>query len=250
MRIILPILLSKGLQSSVPEVQTLSVDTVARLAKAAGPAVLQPVLPDLVIQMLESLSALESAKLNYIEQHVEGLGLDAEKLENLRLSAAKSTPMGDTLDLCATYVNSSTLPALLPRVVEMVKRGTNRRSCFMCSNHKSHETALLLPWNWRASSTGSKLAGAFWAGVLLVLAVLLVLWVNAVVKQVAASREAIHALLRCSKGSRQGKSIFCCFAQFYLSASKLGNARFSQSRADLALAWIVPLTQPPRTSFD
>lgn len=72
MGMILPLLLQKGVQSSVGEVRTLSVDIVAKIAKAAGPDPLKPILSDLIYLMLESLSGLESAQLNYLEQHAEG----------------------------------------------------------------------------------------------------------------------------------------------------------------------------------
>lgn len=39
--------------------------------------------------------------LNYVEQHTERLGIDAEKLDALRTAAARSSPLGDTLELCA-----------------------------------------------------------------------------------------------------------------------------------------------------
>lgn len=54
------------------EVRSLTVDIIAKMAKAAGPGPLQPLLPDLVYMMLESLSGLESATLNYVEQNAHG----------------------------------------------------------------------------------------------------------------------------------------------------------------------------------
>ena len=62
---------------------------------------LQAHIPDLAVTMLESLSQLEDQRLNYVEQHAERIGISADKLESIRVSAAKSSPMGDTLDLCA-----------------------------------------------------------------------------------------------------------------------------------------------------
>ena len=61
----------------MPDIQALSLDTTARLAKAAGPALLRPHLPTLVPPLLEALSGLEDSRLNYIEQHAERLGMDA-----------------------------------------------------------------------------------------------------------------------------------------------------------------------------
>ncbi|GMH36012.1 hypothetical protein BSKO_03880 [Bryopsis sp. KO-2023] len=121
--VILPLILEKGVQSSSGDIRALSIDIVAKMAKGAGPGPLTPILPDLVSMMLESLSGLESSKLNYIEQHAQGMGIDAEKLENMRVSASKSTPMQDTLDLCVRYVNGEALASLVPKLVEMVRRG-------------------------------------------------------------------------------------------------------------------------------
>ncbi len=44
-----------GLTSQVAEIQALSLDTSARLVKAAGPELVRPHLPQLVPAMLESL---------------------------------------------------------------------------------------------------------------------------------------------------------------------------------------------------
>lgn len=40
-------------------------------------------------------------RLNYIEQHAERYGLDADKLDSARTSAARASPLGETLELCA-----------------------------------------------------------------------------------------------------------------------------------------------------
>ena len=56
---------------------------------------------------------LQDSRLNYIEQHAERMGLDADKLENLRVSASKASPMGDTLDLCARFATGQALDDLV-----------------------------------------------------------------------------------------------------------------------------------------
>lgn len=121
--VVLPILLEKGLSSQVKEVQALAIDTICKVAKAAGPAQLQPVLPQLVTAMLESLSSSEDARLNYIEQHAERMGLDQDRLEGVRVSASRASPMGETLDLCVKYMQPATLTSVLPEVTALVKRG-------------------------------------------------------------------------------------------------------------------------------
>ena len=52
---------------------------------------------------------VQDSRLNYIEQHAERIGLDSDKLEKLRVSASKASPMGDTLDLCARFADGKAL---------------------------------------------------------------------------------------------------------------------------------------------
>ncbi len=54
--------------------------------------------------MLEGLSSFEDARLNYLEQHAERIGIDSEKLDSARSSAARASPLTDTLDLAAVRV--------------------------------------------------------------------------------------------------------------------------------------------------
>ncbi|KAL3147888.1 hypothetical protein ABBQ32_002606 [Trebouxia sp. C0010 RCD-2024] len=119
----LPLMLEKGVTSQVAEVRGLALDTIAKMVKAAGPPQIQPHLADLSITMLESLSGMEDSRLNYVEQHAERIGLDSDKLESLRVSASKASPMGDTLDLCARYADSKTLEEMVPKLCGLVKRG-------------------------------------------------------------------------------------------------------------------------------
>ncbi len=52
---------------------------------------------------------LQDSRLNYIEQNADRFGVDADKLENVRVNMSKVSPMNDTLDLCARYANGKTL---------------------------------------------------------------------------------------------------------------------------------------------
>ncbi|GKU93498.1 hypothetical protein SLEP1_g7091 [Rubroshorea leprosula] len=93
-----------------------------KLAKGAGIA-LRPHLSDLVCCMLESLSSLEDQGLNYVELHAANVGIQTEKLESLRLSIAKGSPMWETLDLCINVVDSKSLDGLVPRLAHLVRSG-------------------------------------------------------------------------------------------------------------------------------
>lgn len=66
---------------------------------------------------------MQDTRLNYVEQHAERIGLDSGRLENLRVAASKSSPMSDTLDLCARYSDATSLEALVPALCQLLKRG-------------------------------------------------------------------------------------------------------------------------------
>ncbi|GKC37515.1 proteasome-associated protein ECM29, partial [Tanacetum coccineum] len=74
----------------------------------AGIAI-RPHLSELVVCMLESLSSLEDQALNYVERHAENAGIQTEKLENLRISIAKGSPLWETLSLGIEAVDDQSL---------------------------------------------------------------------------------------------------------------------------------------------
>ncbi|KAL1208896.1 hypothetical protein V5N11_010573 [Cardamine amara subsp. amara] len=120
MDIVLPFLLSEGIMSKVSSVRKASIGVVMKLAKGAGVA-LRPHLSDLVCCMLESLSSLEDQGLNYVELHAANIGIETEKLENLRISISKGSPMWETLDLCINIVDIESLDQLIPRLTQLVR---------------------------------------------------------------------------------------------------------------------------------
>ncbi|XP_056162562.1 uncharacterized protein LOC130136561 [Syzygium oleosum] len=128
MDVVLPYLLKEGIRSRDDTIRKASIDFVMKLAKGAGVA-LRPHLADLVPCMLESLSSLEDQVFNYFELHATSIGLNTEKLENSRISIAKSSPTWETLDQCVNVVDTVSLESLVPRLAQMVQAsvGLNTR---------------------------------------------------------------------------------------------------------------------------
>lgn len=122
MDVVLPLLLSEGIMSKVDSIRKASIGVVMKLAKGAGVAI-RPHLTDLVTCMLESLSSLEDQGLNYVELHAANVGIQKEKLENLRISIAKGSPMWETLELCIEVVDNQSLDILVPRLAQLVRSG-------------------------------------------------------------------------------------------------------------------------------
>ncbi|KAH7837827.1 hypothetical protein Vadar_018494 [Vaccinium darrowii] len=122
MDIVLPLLLTEGIMSKVDNIRKASIAVIMKLAKGAGIAI-RPHLSDLVCCMLESLSSLEDQGLNYVELHAANVGIQTDKLENLRISIAKSSPMWETLDRCIDVVDVHSLELLVPRLAQLVRSG-------------------------------------------------------------------------------------------------------------------------------
>lgn len=70
-------------------------------------------------------STTQDARLNYVEQHADRLGLDAGRLEGARVSAAGATPMWDTIDLSLKALpadeDGSVMAALVARLVALLR---------------------------------------------------------------------------------------------------------------------------------
>lgn len=122
MDIVLPLLLTEGIMSKVDSIRKASIGILAKVVKGSGVAI-RPHLPELVSCMLESLSSLEDQGLNYVELHAANAGIHAEKLEQLRISIAKSSPMWGTLDFCVEVVDNQSLEVLVPRLAQLVRSG-------------------------------------------------------------------------------------------------------------------------------
>ncbi|XP_037979486.1 proteasome adapter and scaffold protein ECM29 isoform X1 [Motacilla alba alba] len=118
--VLLPSLLDKGIVSTVAEVRSLSINTLVKISKSAG-TMLKPHAPKLIPALLESLSVLEPQVLNYLSFSAT----DQEKtaMDSARLSAVKSSPMMETINMSLQYLDVSVLGELVPRLCELIKSG-------------------------------------------------------------------------------------------------------------------------------
>nr|XP_033782200.1 proteasome adapter and scaffold protein ECM29 isoform X1 [Geotrypetes seraphini] len=116
--VILPCLLDKGITSTVTEVRTLSINTLVKISKNAS-AMLKPHAPKLIPALLESLSALEPQVLNYLS--LRATEQEKAAMDSARLSAAKSSPMMETINMCVQHLDVSVLGQLVPRLCDLLK---------------------------------------------------------------------------------------------------------------------------------
>ncbi|XP_053711143.1 proteasome adapter and scaffold protein ECM29-like [Synchiropus splendidus] len=118
--VILPTLLDKGIVSSVTEVRALSIQTLVKISKTAG-ARLKPHASRLIPALLEALSTLEPQVLNYLS--LRATEQEKSAMDAARLSAAKSSPMMETINMCLQHLDVSVLGELVPRLCELLKSG-------------------------------------------------------------------------------------------------------------------------------
>ncbi|KAG7254653.1 hypothetical protein CRUP_037122 [Coryphaenoides rupestris] len=118
--VMLPTLLEKGIVSNVVEVRSLSIQTLVKISKTAG-ARLKPHAPRLIPALLEALSTLEPQVLNYLS--LRATEQEKSAMDAARLSAAKSSPMMETINMCLQHLDVSVLGELVPRLCELLKSG-------------------------------------------------------------------------------------------------------------------------------
>uniref|UniRef100_A0A3B5ATH9 Ecm29 proteasome adaptor and scaffold n=1 Tax=Stegastes partitus TaxID=144197 RepID=A0A3B5ATH9_9TELE len=118
--VMLPTLLEKGIVSNVSEVRALSIQTLVKISKTAG-ARLKPHAARLIPALLEALSTLEPQVLNYLS--LRATEQEKSAMDAARLSAAKSSPMMETINMCLQHLDVSVLGELVPRLCELLKSG-------------------------------------------------------------------------------------------------------------------------------
>ncbi|KAI7810407.1 proteasome adapter and scaffold protein ECM29 [Triplophysa rosa] len=118
--VLLPALLDKGIISNVTEVRTLSIQTLVKISKTAGSR-LKPHAPRLIPALLEALSVLEPQVLNYLS--LRATEQEKSAMDAARLSAAKSSPMMETVNMCLQHLDVSVLGELVPKLCDLLKSG-------------------------------------------------------------------------------------------------------------------------------
>eukprot|EP00112_Aurelia_sp_Birch-Aquarium-sp1_P025455 Seg846.4 transcript_id=Seg846.4/GoldUCD/mRNA.D3Y31 product="Proteasome adapter and scaffold protein ECM29" protein_id=Seg846.4/GoldUCD/D3Y31 len=120
--LVLPVFLNTGLASRVDAVKAVSLETMVKISKTAG-KLLKPHIAKLVTALLESLSGLEPQYLNTLNLQLSKSKDAQDKLDAIRVSASKSSPMMDTINMCVQYVDSDILGEVIPRLSDLIKTG-------------------------------------------------------------------------------------------------------------------------------
>lgn len=119
---VLPFLLSpSGMESSAQEVQTFAVRTLLEIVKKSNGKTLRPFIPELVERLVGLLSSLEPEAVNYIHLNASKYNLTEQKIDDMRLSSVRSSPIMEAVERCLDLVDDETMQELQPRLANAMK---------------------------------------------------------------------------------------------------------------------------------
>lgn len=134
--VLLSCLLQHGLTSQVQEVRAISLATITKICSGAG-VLVKPHIPLLAVALLESVTTLESQVFNYLSHFTasDSSGSETqEKLDNVRISAYKTSPMIQVVTGCVQYIDGPVLDELAPRLIELLRGGLGFGTKVCCAN--------------------------------------------------------------------------------------------------------------------
>ncbi|KAF2206430.1 hypothetical protein CERZMDRAFT_53141 [Cercospora zeae-maydis SCOH1-5] len=119
---VLPFLLSpSGMESSAKETQVFSVHTLLEIIKKANGATLRPFIPELVERLIGLLSSLEPEAVNYVHMNASKYNLTEQKIDDMRLSSVRSSPLMEAIERCLDLLDEETMRQLQPRLESAMK---------------------------------------------------------------------------------------------------------------------------------
>lgn len=125
LKLIIPILLKKGIYFPVDYVRVFSLQHLSKIVDVAD-VYIKPHITDIVGTLLEQMSALEPAMLNYLQNLYSGESQSkdlADKLDSLRLEMSKQSPVHTILNSCKKYIDDTVMVDLIPRLLEITGSG-------------------------------------------------------------------------------------------------------------------------------
>lgn len=119
---VLPFLLSpSGMESSAKEVQAFAVHTLLEIIKKANGSTLRQFIPDLIERLIGLLSSLEPEAVNYIHLNASKYNLTEQKIDDMRLSSVRSSPLMEAIEICLDLLDETTMASLQPRLESAMK---------------------------------------------------------------------------------------------------------------------------------
>jgi proteasome component ECM29 len=131
---VLPFLLStSGIESSAEEVQNFSLHTLLEIIRKASGKILRPFIPELVERLVGLLSILEPQAVNYLHLNASKYNLTEQKIDDIRLSSIRSSPLMEAIERCLDLLDDSSMEQLVPRLEAAMKGAVGLPSKVGCS---------------------------------------------------------------------------------------------------------------------
>lgn len=119
---VLPFLLSpSGMESGAQEVQSFAVSTLLEIVKKGNGKTLRPFIPELVERLIGSLSTFEPEAVNYLHLNASKYNLTEQKIDDMRLSSVRSSPLMEAIERCLDLLDEETMKTLQPRLESAMK---------------------------------------------------------------------------------------------------------------------------------
>ena len=119
---VLPFLLSpSGVESGAKEVQGFAISTLLEIIKKSSGNTLRPFIPELVEQLIGLLSSVEPEAVNYIHLNAAKYNLTEQKIDDMRLTSVRSSPLMEAIERCLDLLDDETMKSLQPRLEYAMK---------------------------------------------------------------------------------------------------------------------------------
>lgn len=119
---VLPFLLSpSGMESSARETQAFAISTLLDVIKKGNANTLRPFIPELVERLIGLLSSVEPEAVNYIHLNASKYNISEQKIDDMRLSSVRSSPLMEAIERCIDALDEDTMRELQPRLENAMK---------------------------------------------------------------------------------------------------------------------------------
>ncbi|KAI7191871.1 ARM repeat-containing protein [Hortaea werneckii] len=119
---VLPFILSpSGMESGAQEVQAFAVHTLLEIVKKSSGGTLRPFIPELVERLIGCLSTFEPEAVNYLHLNASKYNLTEQKIDDMRLSSVRSSPLMEAIERCLDLLDDETMQTLQPRLESAMK---------------------------------------------------------------------------------------------------------------------------------
>eukprot|EP00127_Corallochytrium_limacisporum_P003575 Clim_evm58s150 gene=Clim_evmTU58s150 len=120
LEIVIRILLERGITNSSTEVKVTSIKLLLDICKLGGRA-LSNHLASIIPKVLELLTSLEPAQLNYASFHTEKLGVTQEQLDAARVAGSRVSPLNEIIDYALRTVNKDNCKDVIAAINSVIR---------------------------------------------------------------------------------------------------------------------------------